>query len=210
MDHPDEDESVTQSSQSCEMPSLGEPTTMTGKPCLCPIPKSPATKSRNLVICIDGTSNQFGSQVRKLTVGIELDKYDIVMQNTNVIELYSHILKQEDDEQLTYYDSGIGTYATPSWKSWGYIKQVIYNKIDLAIAWWVHRVSVSKALTICNTGISKRLLLARIAGYPTTIVAATRSFCLVSYVSLTNVYGAELALRLFSWSFPGPGTCGHD
>jgi len=148
MDHPDEYESITQSSQAFAMLSHGEPTpmqspsTMTGKPCQCPKPKSPATKSWNLVICIDGTSNQFGPRVRKLSLGIDLDKYDITTQNTNVIELYSHILKQEDDEQLTYYDSGIGTYATPSWKSWGYVKQVIYNKIDLAIAWWVYRVSV--------------------------------------------------------------------
>jgi uncharacterized protein (DUF2235 family) len=43
-------------------------------------------------------------------------------QNTNVIELYSQLLK--DKKQLTYYDSGIGTYATPSWKSLYYWKQV--------------------------------------------------------------------------------------
>ncbi|KAF7975881.1 hypothetical protein HWV62_8285 [Athelia sp. TMB] len=76
----------------------------------------PPPRSRNLVVCIDGTSNQFG------------------VMNTNVIELYSHILKGENDGQLTYYDSGIGTYARPSWRSWTYLKQVVINKIDLAIA----------------------------------------------------------------------------
>ena len=55
------------------------------------------------------------------------------LQNTNVIELYSKLVK--DDRQLTYYDSGIGTYAKPSWRSWTYWKQVVNNKIDLAIAW---------------------------------------------------------------------------
>jgi hypothetical protein len=55
------------------------------------------------------------------------------LQNTNVIELYSQLVK--DTRQLTYYDSGIGTYAKPSWKSWNYWKQVVENKIDLAIAW---------------------------------------------------------------------------
>ena len=55
------------------------------------------------------------------------------VQNTNVIELYNRLVK--DDAQLTYYDSGIGTYAQPSWKSWNYWKQVVDNKIDLAIAW---------------------------------------------------------------------------
>ena len=54
-------------------------------------------------------------------------------QNTNVVELYSHIIK--DGEQLTYYNSGIGTYAKESWFSFSYLWQVFINKIDLMIAW---------------------------------------------------------------------------
>jgi uncharacterized protein (DUF2235 family) len=72
-------------------------------------------KGRNLVVCIDGTANQFN------------------VKNTNVVELYSRLLK--DKTQLTFYNSGIGTYAKPSWTSWSYIKQIIGHKIDLAIAW---------------------------------------------------------------------------
>ncbi|KZP16537.1 hypothetical protein FIBSPDRAFT_698570, partial [Athelia psychrophila] len=79
-------------------------------------------KGRNLVICIDGTSNQCG------------------LTNTNVIELYGQILREESYEQLTYYNSGIGTYAAPSWKSWSYLMRVIHNKIDLAIAWDLEKV----------------------------------------------------------------------
>jgi len=56
------------------------------------------------------------------------------LQNTNVIELYNRIVK--DKTQLTYYNSGIGTYARPSWRSFKYWKQVIDNNIDLAIAWY--------------------------------------------------------------------------
>ena len=55
------------------------------------------------------------------------------LQNTNVIRLYSQFMK--DHKQLTYYDSGIGTYTQPSWKSFHYWKQVVDNKIDLTIAW---------------------------------------------------------------------------
>ncbi|KIJ92060.1 hypothetical protein K443DRAFT_651969, partial [Laccaria amethystina LaAM-08-1] len=66
--------------------------------------------------CIDGTSNQFDNK------------------NTNVIELYNLILKG-GDEQRTWYNSGIGTYARQSWKSLNYYKKVLYHKIDLAIAW---------------------------------------------------------------------------
>ncbi|TDL30078.1 hypothetical protein BD410DRAFT_850420 [Rickenella mellea] len=75
---------------------------------------------RNLVVCIDGTSNQFGAK------------------NTNVVELYSQLVKS--DEQLTYYNSGIGTYAKPSWRSFKYFLQVIENKIDLAIAIHFERI----------------------------------------------------------------------
>ncbi|KJA23435.1 hypothetical protein HYPSUDRAFT_137760, partial [Hypholoma sublateritium FD-334 SS-4] len=72
---------------------------------------------RNIVLCVDGTSNQFGEK------------------NTNVIELYNLILKKEEYRQRTWYNSGIGTYARPSWKSPKYYRQVIYHKVDLAIAW---------------------------------------------------------------------------
>uniref|UniRef100_A0A0W0F4B2 Putative WD40 repeat-like protein n=1 Tax=Moniliophthora roreri TaxID=221103 RepID=A0A0W0F4B2_MONRR len=80
-------------------------------------------KGRNLVVCIDGTSNQFGAK------------------NTNVVELYSRIPKNE--HQLTFYNSGIGTYARPSWKSLSYYKQVIGHKLDLAIAWRFERILLS-------------------------------------------------------------------
>ncbi|TFK27916.1 WD40 repeat-like protein, partial [Coprinopsis marcescibilis] len=73
--------------------------------------------SRNLIICIDGTANQFGDQ------------------NTNVIELYNLLLKGPNDRQLTWYNSGIGTYAEPHWRSLEYWLQVLYHKIDLLIAW---------------------------------------------------------------------------
>ncbi|KAF8805059.1 hypothetical protein BYT27DRAFT_7213473 [Phlegmacium glaucopus] len=49
--------------------------------------------------------------------------------------LLKHFSDQLNKDQLTYYDSGIGTYAAPSSKSWNHWKQVIYNKIDVAIAW---------------------------------------------------------------------------
>ncbi|KAJ6511653.1 hypothetical protein DFH09DRAFT_941969, partial [Mycena vulgaris] len=70
---------------------------------------------RNIILSFDGTSNQYGNR------------------NTNVIELYARIVK--NDTQLTYYNSGIGTYARPSWRSYQYWKQVVDNHIDLAIAW---------------------------------------------------------------------------
>jgi uncharacterized protein (DUF2235 family) len=61
----------------------------------------------------------------------------LIQKNTNVIELYKLILKEVEDRQQTWYNSGIGTYAQPSWKSLAYYKQVIFHKIDLGIAWCV-------------------------------------------------------------------------
>ncbi|KAG8710536.1 hypothetical protein FRC09_000082, partial [Ceratobasidium sp. 395] len=77
---------------------------------------------RKLIVCIDGTSNQFSEK------------------NTNVVELYSRIKK--DKNQLTYYNSGIGTYAKPSWRSYTYMKQVLSNIVDLAIAWNFEKVII--------------------------------------------------------------------
>jgi len=51
-------------------------------------------------------------------------------------------LKDVEDRQQTWYNSGIGTYARPSWKSLDFYKQVLYHKIDLAIA-WCDQVTVS-------------------------------------------------------------------
>ncbi|KAH7924186.1 hypothetical protein BV22DRAFT_526627 [Leucogyrophana mollusca] len=82
--------------------------------------ENPSSGSRNLIVCIDGTSNKFGKK------------------NTNIIQLYSQIIKT--DGQGTYYNSGIGTYARPSWRSLSYLRQLITNKIDLAIAWNVEKV----------------------------------------------------------------------
>lgn len=67
-------------------------------------------------------------------------------KNTNVIELYNLILKEVDDNQKTWYNSGIGTYARPSWKSLRFYKQVLFHKIDLAIAWYVEwSLSISRS-----------------------------------------------------------------
>ncbi|KAK0434988.1 uncharacterized protein EV420DRAFT_1623710 [Desarmillaria tabescens] len=79
-----------------------------------------STTIRNLVVCLDGTSNQFGHH------------------NTNVIELHSRILKEDQDiPQLTFYRSGIGTLVPPRRFSLRYWLSLGDNVIDQAIAWHV-------------------------------------------------------------------------
>ncbi|KAJ7503219.1 hypothetical protein B0H11DRAFT_1853386, partial [Mycena galericulata] len=72
--------------------------------------------SRNLVVSIDGTSNQFG------------------FHNTNVVELHSRVLTDSAD-QNKYYNCGIGTYVPYQNKtSWKYWRQKVDNGLDLAFA----------------------------------------------------------------------------
>ena len=67
-----------------------------------------SSRSRNLVVCIDGTASQFSQNVR--TTFFVPSNFLNLAQNTNVIEFYSRLKK--DEKQLTYYNSGIGTYGT--------------------------------------------------------------------------------------------------
>ncbi|THU92904.1 hypothetical protein K435DRAFT_671187, partial [Dendrothele bispora CBS 962.96] len=75
---------------------------------------------RNLIVSIDGTSNQFG------------------VNNTNVIELHSHV-DTKDQRQLKCYISGIGTALPPSPWAITHWKVKLGNWIDLAIAWYERR-----------------------------------------------------------------------
>ena len=52
-------------------------------------------------------------------------------QNTHVVELYSRLVA--DDDQLTYYNSGIATYVAES-GIFAKAKQKVEHWIDLAIA----------------------------------------------------------------------------
>jgi uncharacterized protein (DUF2235 family) len=70
--------------------------------------------ARNLVLCLDGTSNQFAAA------------------NTNVVKLYAMLNHQRND-QLSYYRPGIGTFAPPG--VWGKLKKWVVTRLDLAIAW---------------------------------------------------------------------------
>ena len=86
------------------------------------------------MICIDGTSNKFGQHVSFLLFTSCGNPNTVESsQNTHVVELYNQLVK--DNRQLTYYDSGIGAYASPSWRSWWYFKKALESYIDLAIAW---------------------------------------------------------------------------
>ncbi|KAL4250658.1 hypothetical protein ABKN59_005360 [Abortiporus biennis] len=74
-------------------------------------------QARTLVLCFDGTSNQYDGD------------------NTNVVKFYSLLKKDCTDEQLCYYQPGIGTYLQP-----GVISPMFQwcaKILDEAIAWYL-------------------------------------------------------------------------
>ncbi|KAF9234714.1 hypothetical protein BU15DRAFT_52235 [Melanogaster broomeanus] len=84
----------------------------TSPTCKCIVTEPSA--SRNLVVCIDSTSKRFGTK------------------NTNVVELYSQVVKNAT--QLTYYTSGLGAFA----KIPGPSDNLVSNTIDMAIGRNIH------------------------------------------------------------------------
>ncbi|QRW11150.1 WD40 repeat protein [Ceratobasidium sp. AG-Ba] len=96
---------------------------------------------RNLVVCIDGTSNKFSQK------------------STNVVELFGHV--EKNDAQLTYYNSGVGTYARPSWRGLSEVKKIIGKGLDLVVAWSFERDimaaydSFHQVLTALRSGFSR-------------------------------------------------------
>jgi uncharacterized protein (DUF2235 family) len=73
--------------------------------------------ARNIVICLDGTSNKFGRDF------------------TNVLRLFDSI-ERNSPQQITYYDPGVGTLPQPGlanpvkWAKWK-----LWNLADLAVGW---------------------------------------------------------------------------
>jgi uncharacterized protein (DUF2235 family) len=68
---------------------------------------------KNIVILLDGTSNQISDK------------------RTNVLRLYGALKKDED--QLVYYDPGVGTFSPESW--WSRAKTKIGEVVGLATGW---------------------------------------------------------------------------
>lgn len=134
--------------QEDKIASKPEAKKVTRLPCRC------LESGRNLIVCIDGTSNMFGRKVsqNQLHAGANSNAGSTTFKNTNVVELYSHLIK--NNRQLTYYSSGIGTYAKPSYQSWKYWKQVLNHKLDMAIAWCVldsqHSIDLDSLVAIAG------------------------------------------------------------
>ncbi|KAK0243677.1 hypothetical protein EDD85DRAFT_945002 [Armillaria nabsnona] len=75
----------------------------------------PKHESRTLILCFDGTGDQFDAD------------------NSNIVQLCSLLKRDDRSEQMVYYQAGIGTYTSPQIP--GLLTSKIYKTVDLAIAW---------------------------------------------------------------------------
>ncbi|KAF8190874.1 hypothetical protein BJ912DRAFT_965013 [Pholiota molesta] len=74
--------------------------------------------ARTLVLCFDGTGDQFDSD------------------NSNIVALFTMLKKDDSDKQMVYYQAGIGTYVSPQVATPMAAK--ISKSLDEAVAWNLH------------------------------------------------------------------------
>lgn len=70
------------------------------------IPPKPLDGPRTLVLCFDGTGDQFDSDVRislPMSAPILCGLNVLVFQNSNVVLLFSMLMKDSPSEQMVYY-----------------------------------------------------------------------------------------------------------
>jgi len=75
-------------------------------------------KARTLVLCFDGTSNEYDGD------------------NTNVVKFFSLLKKDDFNEQLCYYQAGVGTFFAPGVVS--PIYEWFAKILDEAVAWYLN------------------------------------------------------------------------
>ncbi|KAG7088031.1 hypothetical protein E1B28_012067 [Marasmius oreades] len=116
--------------------------------------RSPLSRPRTLVLCFDGTSSEYDGD------------------NTNVVKFFSLLKKDNCDEQLCYYQAGIGTYFDP-----GVVSPLLRlgaTLLDEAFAWYLsaHVVEGYRFIMqnykprdkICMFGFSRGAYTARALG----------------------------------------------
>ncbi|KAF5348457.1 hypothetical protein D9756_009559 [Leucocoprinus leucothites] len=84
-------------------------------------------ENRTLVLCFDGTGDHgFNFDHKKLNRRLG-------HQNSNIVELFSILRKDDPEKQLVYYQAGIGTYTVPQIATPLFAK--ISKTLDEMVAW---------------------------------------------------------------------------
>ncbi|KAJ3510247.1 hypothetical protein NLJ89_g4791 [Agrocybe chaxingu] len=111
------DSAISDTTLATESPTQSKFGSLNGGAATSPLPDCipPESPSRTLVLCFDGTGDQFDSD------------------NSNVVEFFSMLKKDDPSRQLVYYQSGIGTFTTPQIATPMFAK--ISKTLDEMIAW---------------------------------------------------------------------------
>ena len=67
---------------------------------LAPSEQGEQKKPKNIIICCDGTGNEFGDS------------------NSNVLKLYTTLDLDDPTRQVAYYHPGVGTMGDPAIRNW--------------------------------------------------------------------------------------------
>ncbi|KAH8992428.1 hypothetical protein EDB92DRAFT_1797303 [Lactarius akahatsu] len=135
-------------------------------------------KPRTLVLCFDGTTNEFDDA------------------NTNVVKLYSMLRKDKVEDQVTYYQAGIGTYIQPgvvsplfSWAA---------EMLDEAIAWYLYQhVMDGYQFLMQNYNVGDKVLLFGFSRGAYTARALAGMLHKVGLLSKDNIEQIPFAYKLY-------------
>jgi len=138
-------------------------------------------KPRTLVLCFDGTTNQYDGT------------------NTNVVKLYSLLKKDKAEEQLTYYQAGIGTYFQPG------VVQPIFQWaaqiLDEAFAWYLYQhVQDGYEFLMQNYNVGDKVLLFGFSRGAYTARALAGMLHKVGLLGKDNIQQIPFAYKLFKAS----------
>ena len=117
------------------------------------------------------------------------------MQNSHVVELYNQLVA--DETQLTYYDSGIGTYVAES-NIFVQMKQWIENTLDMAIALFVNsHLSVYASCQTKHYRHHKRITLSAYQWLSENYLQSDRVYLFGRRMIILLDYGYPLTPTLF-------------
>ncbi|KLO14758.1 hypothetical protein SCHPADRAFT_850596 [Schizopora paradoxa] len=145
-----------------------------------PDPSSqPKSKPRVLILCFDGTSDQFGTE------------------NSNVVKFYSLLKKDAEEEQLCYYQTGIGTYENPGIMS---PLALWFAKImDEAVAWYLDaHVMGGYRFLMANYRAGDRIALFGFSRGAYTARALAGMLTKVGLLPRSNIEQVPFAYKLFT------------
>lgn len=91
-----------------ELNNLIPPTIPLDQTCWPPITPR---RARTLVLCFDGTGDQFDDDVCILpSMAFVQVITSLILQNSNIVRLFQLLKKNDPTRQMCYYQAGIGTY----------------------------------------------------------------------------------------------------